>query len=77
MRQVHGAADGAGVVEEEYGASAANGAIGNGRKKSSTASTDQKENSIVVSGSGSGAVMMTYVFFSVFLGVNQYHYFLC
>jgi len=39
-----------------------NGNVG-GKKSSTTMSTDQKENSIVVVGSGSGGVMMTCVFF--------------
>ena len=49
--------------------------VGNGGKKSSTTSTDQKENnSIVVVGSGSGAVMMTYVAFSFSSFFHFFHW---
>ena len=43
-----------------------NGNVG-GKKSSTTMSTDQKENSIVVVGSGSGSVMMTCVYLFSFL----------
>ena len=47
------------------------GAVGNGtvggKKSSTTMSTDQKENSIVVVGSGIGGVMMTCVIFLLFV----------
>ena len=64
---VHGASHGVGVVKEEHRAGAVgNGTVG-GKKSSTTMSTDQKENSIVVVGSGIGGVMMTCVIFLLFV----------